>query len=94
MSRVGAKLAPNGTNLGLFQDQFSVHFGSPSQNELKTDLKKPQIRLILGKSNLICVKLLHPCPSICLCNKVVIQVDRAIFLSTTLHLPIVLVSRQ
>ena len=40
------RLAPNGTNSGTFPDKISVHFGSPSQNVLKSDLEKSRICLI------------------------------------------------
>ena len=52
--RFGTKLgqlAPNMTNSGLFKDQISVHFGSPSQNERKFDLKK--LRFVSFGVNLI-----------------------------------------
>ena len=35
------RMIPNGTNLGLFY-QFSVHFGSMSQNEQKTYVESPR----------------------------------------------------
>ena len=34
------RLTPNRTNLGHFQIRFILHFNSPSQNVLKSDVKK------------------------------------------------------
>ena len=43
------RLASVGTNPGLFSDQIPVHFGSPSKNVLKPDLKKSRNCPILGQ---------------------------------------------
>jgi len=43
------RLAPNSTNLENFSDQISVDFGSPSQNILKSDLKKSRFCPIWGQ---------------------------------------------
>ena len=54
--RLGLKLCLIGTKCdksGTFSDQFSVHFGSPSHNEQKTDLKKSQLCPIWCRSGLI-----------------------------------------
>ena len=51
MSSVGpnwVRLVRNGTNVGLFKNQFSVHMVSSSQNEQKTDLKKSQVWPLLS----------------------------------------------
>jgi len=37
------QMGPESDKSGTFPDTFSVHFGSPSQNEQKTYLKKSQI---------------------------------------------------
>ena len=44
------RLAPNGTNRGLFSDQILVHNCSMSQNLLKSDLKKVPNLPIWGQS--------------------------------------------
>ena len=46
MAIFGSKVGKNGTKYdksGTFEDIFSVHFGSESQNVLKIDLQKSQI---------------------------------------------------
>ena len=43
-----------------FSNQISVHFGSPSQNVLKSDLKKPRICPIWDQSDPIRTKIWHP----------------------------------
>ena len=44
-------MSPKLDKSGTFADQISVHFGSPSQNVLKSDLKKSGIRPIWGQSD-------------------------------------------
>ena len=44
-----------------FSDQISVHFGSTSQNERKSDLKKSRICPIWGQSDPLWVQIWHPC---------------------------------
>ena len=51
------RLAPNGTNPGLFSDQISVHFGSASQNVLKSDLKNPGFVPFGKKTDLLWAKI-------------------------------------
>ena len=40
------QISPKWDKSGTYSDQISVHFGSPSQNVLKSDLNKSRIRPI------------------------------------------------
>ena len=54
-------IGPKWDKSKTFLDQISVHFGSPSQNELKSDLKKSQICLIWGYSDQLVSEISHGC---------------------------------
>ena len=61
-SKMG-QIAPKWDKSVIFSDQISVHFGSPSQNVLKSDLKKSRICLICGQSDPLLAKIWEPCVS-------------------------------
>ena len=47
------QIGPKWDKSWTFSDQILVHFGSPSQNVLKSDLKSPGFVTIGGKSDLL-----------------------------------------
>ena len=55
----GVKVTQRGRKIWTrdFSDQILVHFGSPSQNVLKSDLKKSRICRILGQSDPLWVQI-------------------------------------